>query len=150
MRWTACVADVWKGGGTGYGRARCAKVSLARGLSPNFPPPSLTNILHQADEIQFRFASMRTMSLFPAMFVKFKMSEGQKSFSRYSAQFGYLLLTWSVRLQRSNAVRALFLASTNSFFKVPLQVVFRSARFSFSSLLRALLKGWGRVNCSSP
>ena len=130
-------------------RARCAKVSLARGLSPNFPPPSLTNILHQADEIQFRYASMRTMSLFPAMFVKFKMSEGQKSFSRYLAQFRYLL-TWSVRLQRSNAVRALFLASTNSFFKVPLQVVFRSARFSFSSLWRALLKGWGRVNYSSP
>ena len=76
------------------------------------------------------------MSLFSAMFVKFKMSEGQKSFSRYLAQFRYLL-TWSVRLQRSNAVRALFLASTNSFFKVPLQVVFRSARFSFSSLWRA-------------
>ena len=92
---------------------------------------------------------MRTMSLFPAMFVKFKMSEGQKSFSRYLAQFRYLL-TWSVRLQRSNAFRALFLASTNSFFKVPLQVVFRSARFSFSSLWRALLKGWGRVNYSSP
>ena len=51
------------------------------------------------------------------MFVKFKMSEGQKSFSRYLAQFRYLL-TWSVRLQRSNAVRALFLASTNSFLEV--------------------------------
>lgn len=121
----------------------------AREMPSSFPYWRLSPRL--CNEIQFHYASMRAMSLFLAIFVKFKMLEGLNFFPRYPTQFRYLR-TWSVRLQRSNAVRALFLASTHSFFKVLLQVVFRSARFSFSSLCPPPSpppEGWG-LGLSTP
>ena len=114
------------------GRSRSAKVRRSSGFSRPipFPFPHERLLPRLCNEMQFRYALKTVVALFPAIFAKFKMPEGLESFSRYPAQFRYLL-TWSVRLQRSNAARALFLASTNSFFKVLLQVVFRSARLTF-------------------
>ena len=75
------------------GRSRSAKVRRSRGFSRPipFPFPHERLLPRLCNEMQFRYALMTVVSLFLAIFAKFKMPEGLESFSRYPAQFRYLL-----------------------------------------------------------
>ena len=82
--------------GSGIPGARQARKSVPRARTrAEIPFPFTYERLSPmlCNDIQFRHASVRAiyMSLFPAIFLKFKMPEGLKFFFRYPVQLSYLL-----------------------------------------------------------